>query len=196
MRPLRPGQDIVLSSSDGAVDCRVIAAAGRYVLLQPEFHSEVHLGMSFFSGRSSLTFLDGMIPMGWNGTVEPGSRPGELRFCVAETEGGADRRSSVRIPVMAPVIATPIDGTPVHGHALDISAGGLRFRHAGRLDGHVQMRVRCELPGGLVIDADTIPRATESGITSVEFLAMHGASVREVGEWTINVLRAHLKANG
>jgi hypothetical protein len=192
MRPLRPGEEIVLSSDDGAVDCRVIAAAGRYVLLQPIGE----LGLAFFCGRSSLTFLDGMVPMGWDGTVEAGSRDGELRFCVDAVAVGADRRGSVRLPLVTPVVATPAAGAPIHGQTVDVSAGGLRFRHAGRLEGRPRLRVRCELPGGLSVDADAVVRTVEPGVASVEFVDLDPAQARRIGEWTVNVLRAHLRASG
>src|SRR6266508_5742653 len=103
MRPLRPGQDIVLSSKRGAVDCRVLAAAGRFVLLQPSRPGGVELTSSF-NGTSSLTYLDGMVPMGWDGEVELGNHPGELRFRIADGDRDADRRSAVRVPVFAQVV--------------------------------------------------------------------------------------------
>jgi hypothetical protein len=192
MRPLRPGQDIVLSSKEGAVDCRVVAAAGRYILLQPAKPGDMY--MTYFQGTSWLTYLDGMIPMGWDGTVEEGSRPGELRFCVGDTSRAADRRSTVRLPIFAQIVARAATGDPIHGHVLDISAGGLRFRHPGRFEAGTPLRIRAELPGGLVVDAEAIARTVEKGITSLEFLTMYGASMGEIGEWTVNVLRAHLAA--
>ena len=191
MRPLRPGQDIVLSSREGAVDCRVVAAAGRYVLLQPDHPGDVHLAISF-SGKSSLTFLDGMVPVGWDGKVEAGSNPGELRFIVAESEHAADRRSNVRVPVMASIAATLQSGGALDGMILDVSAGGLRFRHAGRTQNGDILRVRCQLPGGPLIDADAVVRTAEQGVTSVEFQAMHAAQAQDVGLWTVNVLRQHV----
>jgi hypothetical protein len=190
MRPLRPGQDIVLSSNEGAVDCRVVAAAGRYILLQPAKPGDLHL--QYFQGTSWLTYLDGMIPMGWDGTVETGSRPGELRFCVAESNRAADRRSTVRLPIFAQIVARAATGDPIHGHVLDVSAGGLRFRHPGFLESGTPLRIRAELPGGMVIDAETVARTVEKGVTSIEFLQMYGATQAEIGEWTVNVLRSHL----
>jgi hypothetical protein len=191
MRPLRPGQDIVLSSKRGAVDCRVLAAAGRFVLLQPARPGDVEHACSF-AGTSSLTYLDGMVPMGWDGQVELGSYPGELRFRIADTDRDADRRSSVRVPVFAQVVVQPVEGDTVHGHILDVSAGGLRFRHAGRFLTGQPVHVHAELPGDLVVEADAVVRAAEGGVTSVEFTAMYGVSAQEIGAWTVGVLRAHL----
>jgi hypothetical protein len=156
MRPLRPGQDIVLSSPEGAVDCRVVAAAGRYVLITPRKPEDLQI--SNFQGKTWLTFLDGMVPMGWDGSVEVGSHPDELRFCVSEQYNAADRRSAVRLPIFAQIVARGPQGDPIHGHVLDVSAGGLRFRHPGRLEQGLPLRVRAELPGGLVIDAEGIAR--------------------------------------
>jgi hypothetical protein len=189
MKPLRPGQDTVLSWSAGAIECHVVAAAGSFVLLQPDRRTG-----AVPMGKCSLTFLDGMIPMGWDGTVEEGSRPGELRFCVGDTSRAADRRSTVRLPIFAQIVARAATGDPIHGHVLDISAGGLRFRHPGRFEAGTPLRIRAELPGGLVVDAEAIARTVEKGITSLEFLTMYGASMGEIGEWTVNVLRAHLAA--
>ena len=64
MKHLRSGQDTVLSLGGRAVECKVVAAAGRFVLLRPERKADV-----FPFGRCSLTYLSGMVPMGWDGTV-------------------------------------------------------------------------------------------------------------------------------
>jgi hypothetical protein len=187
--PLRPGQDIVLSSHDGAVDCKVVAVAGHYVLLKPQKPADVMLATAFTGRASSLTYLDGMVPTGLDGDVEQGSRADELRFRVTQA---VDRRSSVRVPVFAQVVARLSEGDPIHGQVLDVSAGGMRFRHPGKTKPGEVIRLRAELPGGLVVDAEGIVRTMQAGVTSVEFIAMHGATSAEVGEWTVNVLRAHL----
>jgi hypothetical protein len=191
MQLLRPGQDIVLASSEGAVDCRVVATAGHYVLLRPDKPADVHLEPTF-AGRSSLTYLDGMIPMGVDGAVEPGSHAGELRFHVDEAQEPVDRRSAVRVPVFGQIVARLADGEPIHGHVLELSARGLRFRHPGPVATGSPIRVRAELPGGLVVDADAVVRTVQAGLTSVEFTTMHAATGPEIGEWTVNILRAHL----
>ena len=69
---------------------------------------------------------------------------------------------------MAPVSAVPAGGEPVAGSLLDVSAGGLRFRHAGRLDVGTMLRATTTLPDGLHIDADAVVRASEPGVTSVD----------------------------
>jgi hypothetical protein len=188
---IRPGLDIVLSSSDGAVDCRVVAAAGHYVLLRPNKPRDVEFASTFSGRRSSLTFLDGKVPAGVDGAVEAGIRPGELRFKVEEE---VDRRSSARVPIYARVVARLPSGEPIHGTALDVSAGGLRFRHSTRLRvaSGTPVRVRCELPDGLVVDADALVRTAIAGVISLQFTRMHGASGAEIGRWSVNVLRAHL----
>src|SRR3954454_19000488 len=98
---IRPGLEIVLSSSDGAVECNVIAAAGFYVLLRASKPADVEFASTFAGRRSSLTFLDGKIPAGVDGAVEVGRRWDELRFHVEES---VDRRTSVRVPVSSHVV--------------------------------------------------------------------------------------------
>src|SRR5215216_1840962 len=177
---IRPGLDIVLSSNDGAVDCRVVAAAGFYVLLRPNKPRDVEFASTFSGRRSSLTFLDGMIPAGVDGAVEAGVRPGELRFKVEEE---VDRRTAARVPVYAQVVARLPSGEPIHGQVLDVSAGGLRFRHGTRLRvaAGTPVRVRTELPQDLVVDADAVVRMAIAGVISVEFTQMHGASGADIG---------------
>jgi hypothetical protein len=187
MRHLRSGQDTVLSWSGRAVECKVVAAAGRFVLLRPERRSDV-----FPFGKCSLTYLAGMVPMGWDGTVEPGAHEGEWRFHVAPGAPAPERRSSVRLPVMAPVAVRLPDGEAVEGSLLDISAGGVRFRHAGRIDGGTMLRVTTTLPDGLHVDADAVVRTSEPGVTSLEFLAMHAADSATVGAWVVDRLRSGL----
>ena len=194
MRPLRPGQETVLSWHAGAMDCQVIAAAGSYVLLRPA-GSAGPQGRYIPEGPCSLTFLDGMIPMGWDGVAEIGANSGELRFRVTDDDRVADRRSSVRMPVFADVQVTAAGHTAT-GQLLDVSAGGLRFRLGGeRLERDTLVRVRCELPnGGPEVDAHGLVRTSEQGIASVEFTAMHGASAQAIGAWTVAMLRTSLTA--
>jgi hypothetical protein len=189
MRPLRSGEEAQLSWDDGAVECRVVAAAGAYVLLRPT------RAIAVPSGECSLTYLDGYVPMGFDGVVEAGSHPSELRFRVTDHGRPADRRGTPRVPVAVAVevsLTMPVgDEAPVsEGRVLDVSAGGMRFRRLGRLPKGTPVRVRAELPGGPVIDADAVVRASEPGIYSVEYTRMHS----EVGAWTIDVLRSALIA--
>ena len=194
MNSLRAGQETVLSWPSGAMDCRVIAAAGCYVLLRPGGSSGPE-GRSMPGGACSLTYLDGMIPMGWDGVVEVGAYPGELRFRVTDVDRQADRRSAVRLPVSADVQVTVAADMSI-GQLLDVSAGGLRFRLGGeRLERDTLVRVRCELPnGGPEVDAHGLVRTSEQGIASVEFTAMHGASAQAIGAWTVAMLRTSLTA--
>jgi len=189
MRPLRPGQDTVLSWPGGAVDCHVVAAAGAFVLLRANGVSS--LGEDLFTGGCSLTFLDGMIPMGWDGSVEFGAEPGELRFRVSEG-AGADRRSSVRLPIFATVSVAAAGGERLRGQMLDISAGGMRFRQPGQLATGTLVHLRAELPGGPTVEAHAVVRKSEPGVTAVEYTAMHDASAQDVGAWTVAQLRAAL----
>lgn len=184
----------MLSWPAGAMDCRVIAAAGSYVLLRPAGSSGPQ-GRYLPEGPCSLTYLDGMIPMGWDGVAEIGANSGELRFRVTDEDRVADRRSSVRMPVFADVQVTAAGHTAT-GQLLDVSAGGLRFRLGGeRLERDTLVRVRCELPnGGPEVDAHGRVRASEPGIASVEFTAMHGASAQAIGAWTVAMLRTSLTA--
>jgi hypothetical protein len=193
MRLLRPGQDTVLSWRSGAVECRVVAAAGQFVLLRPERRDA--LG-TVPSGACSLTYLDGMVPMGWDGQVEAGAHAGELRFRVAHPGVTADRRSSVRVPVFADVHVTSPGLEPVDGQLLDVSAGGLRFRARGRIRANAVVRVRTRLTDELAIDADAVVRTSEPNVTSVEFTAMHAASPQDIGAWTVGLLRASLAGHG
>ena len=73
MRPLRPGEATLLSWRGGAVQCRVVAAAGSYVLLRPARTTLAPVG------SCTLATLDGE-PAGWDGEVELALHPHELRF--------------------------------------------------------------------------------------------------------------------
>ena len=193
MRPLRSGQETVLSWSSGAVECRVVAAAGAYVLLRPDRQFDA---FSAPSGSASLTYLDGMVPMGWDGQVEDGGHPGELRFRVGDPSRQADRRSAIRIPVFATVrITVPGEG-PGTGQLLDVSAGGLRFRHSMVLPVGQLIRVLCALPDGMVVDSDAVVRSTEPGVAAVEFTTMHATDRETIGRWTVSVMRAALNGQG
>lgn len=185
---LRPGQEIVLSWPSGAADCRVVAAAGQFVLLLPESPDS----LTELPGACSLTFLDGMIPMGWDGRVEHGSVPGELRFRLDDAEAGAERRSSVRLPVFSEVMVAS-DGMEVRGQLLDVSAGGMRFRDTGRHDRGSLLRVHAQLPNGPVVDAHGCVRLSEpGGVTAIEFTQFHVGSAQEIGAWTVGQLRQSL----
>ncbi len=194
MRALRPGQDVVVSWPAGAIDCRVVASAGAFVLVRPE--RIMAMIQELPTGKCALTFLDGMIPMGWDGMIEYGSQPGELRFCVDGDLASADRRSSVRLPIFAEVAVTVAEEV-LGGHVLDVSAGGMRFRVPGRLELGAQVHVRVALPGdGPVIEADAIVRASERGIAAVEFTELHNATQQEIGAWTVGQLRSALAGHG
>lgn len=184
----------MLSWPAGAMDCRVIAAAGSYVLLRPGGSSGPQ-GRHLPRGGCSLTYLDGMIPMGWDGQVEPSGHPDELRFRVTDADRTADRRSAVRMPVLADVQVT-VAGHTATGQLLDVSAGGLRFRLGGdRLEPDTLVHVRCELPNdGPHIDAHARVRNCEPGIASVEFSELHGAREQDIGAWTVAMLRSSLTA--
>jgi hypothetical protein len=186
MRPLRPGDEAQVQWSDGTLDCRVLAAAGLYVLLRPL------RAVTAPMGACALTYVDGMVPVGWDGWLEAGSRPDELRFRVTDARV-ADRRNSVRIPVSVPVRVVA-DGTEAGGEVLDVSAGGMRLRRTGRIAAGTTIQIHAEIPGGPVIDADAIVRASEPGICAVEYVAMRGASSADIGAWTVDVLRHHLAA--
>ena len=186
---LHPGQEIVLSWSAGATDCRVIAAAGAFVLLQPQTFESFDKDLP---SPCTLTFLDGMIPMGWDGEVERASSPGELRFRLASAEEVAERRSSVRLPIFAEVMVAD-EGREFRGQMLDISAGGMRFRGTGRHGLGTVLRVHSKLPGGPIIDAHGAVRLSEpGGVIAVEFTHFHVGSPQEVGAWTVAQLRQSL----
>jgi hypothetical protein len=194
MRSLRHGEETVLSWEAGAVTCRVVAVAGHYVLLQPE--RPVDPG-STPAGAASLTYLDGMVPMGWDGSVEAGAHSGELRFRAEPGRHAPDRRSSVRVPVLAAVQITSRAHPGGHeGRMLDVSAGGMRLRHGLKLAVGDLLRVRCMLPDGMLVDADAVVRGTEVGIAEVEFTAMHGTDAATIGRWTVEVLRSSMHGRG
>ena len=194
MRSLRHGEETVLSWGAGAVTCRVVAAAGQYVLLKPERPVDP---ASPPAGAASLTYLDGMVPMGWDGDVEAGAHPGELRFRAGQGQHVPDRRSSVRLPVFATVQVTSRAEPAGHeGQLLDVSAGGMRFRHRLRLATGDLIRVRCALPDGITVDADAVVRGSEVGIAAVEFTAMHGTDAATIGAWTVHVLRSSISGEG
>lgn len=189
---LAPGQDTVLSLHRMSVDCRVVAAAGAFVLLKSRGEELPHEALP--AKDCVLSFMDGMVPMVWDGEVQPGAEAGELRFQLAAQERATDRRSAVRLPVVALVTAT-VDGVASRGQMLDISAGGLRYRHPVQLGADRRVRVGVTLPrGGPYVEAEAVVRqSTPTGVTSVEFTAMHGASVQDIGAWTIGWLRESLK---
>jgi hypothetical protein len=193
MRPLRPGQETVLSWRAGALECRVVAAAGQFVLLSPAPVTDPFARPPY--GDCSLTYLDGLVPVGWDGAVEPGGHPGELRFRVRDAADAADRRSAVRIPVFADVQVAASDEV-FDGPLLDVSAGGLRFRHKGRIAPGTVVRALAVLSESLVIDADAVVRASEPGVTSLEFTEMRGANAQAIGAWTVGVLRASVAGQG
>jgi hypothetical protein len=194
MPQLHPGQDTVLSWPSGATDCRVVAAAGTFVLLKPARSGALLEGIA---GACTLTFLDGMIPMGWDGSVEFGSQAGELRFRLAETETASDRRSAVRLPIFADVTVTADDGTQCSAQMLDVSATGMRFRGAGRIPKETVVRLRVQLPGGPLTDATGVVRLSEpGGVVAVEYTGFHAASADEIGAWTVAQLRRSLTAHG
>jgi hypothetical protein len=192
MQPLRTGQEAVLSWPTGAVECRIVAAAGAFVLLRPERRLDP---ITSPDGPASLTYLDGMVPMGFDGDVQSGGAPGELRFRVTDPDRAADRRSSVRVPLFATVVVNTGEEV-ITGQLLDVSAGGMRFRHSGRLAPGSLVRLTCNLPEGIFVDADAAVRAAEQGVTSVEFTTMHGVDQQQLGRWTVGVLRRALTGQG
>lgn len=193
MPTVRPGQDTVLSWTSGAVDCRVVAAAGSFVLLRPErFNAQSD---RVPDGRCALTFLDGLIPMGWDGTVEPGSADGEWRFRVANDSGLADRRSSVRLPIFIDV-SVHVNDRELDCQLLDVSAGGARFRSPVRLPLGATVRVRATLSDEIELDAEGIVRSSEPSIAAVEFTQLHGPNAQDIGAWTVTKLRASLAGHG
>lgn len=192
MAPLRPGQDVVLSWSVGAADCRVVAAAGAYVLLRPQRSGRVIEGIP--ATDATLTFLDGMIPMGWDGALDFGAEAGELRFRINDAVNGADRRSSVRLPIFADVMVQDSE-REMRGQLLDVSAGGLRFRGTGGHEIDTLLRVHVQLPSGPVVDAHGVVRMSQpGGVTAIEFTAFHVGSAQDIGAWTVGQLRKSLVA--
>ena len=85
-----------------------------------------------------------------------------------------------------------------HGVTLlgDVSAGGLRFRHQGRIPMGTTVRAIAVLSEGLVIDADAVVRGSEPGVTSLQFTEMRGADAQAIGAWTVGVLRASVAGQG
>lgn len=194
MRLLRTGQETVLSWSAGAVDCQVVAAAGPFVLLRPvEVPAEAEGPPA---GASSLTYLDGMVPMGWDGQVEPAAAPGELRFCV---DGGrpADRRSAVRIPVTAEAVVHAL-GAENGCRVIDVSAGGMRLRTPDRRFAvGSTVHVRAQLPAnGPAVDCQAVVRSSEPGIAAVEFATLAPDRAQEIGVWAVERLRSSLSGQG
>jgi PilZ domain-containing protein len=184
VRPLRPGESAQLSWPGGAVECRVVAAAGAYVLLHPAHAVTVP------ASACSLTYLDGYVPMGFDGVVEGSAHPGELRFRVTDTGRVADRRSTVRLPLTE----VPVEIGDHPAEILDVSAGGARVRCSRRLPRGTEVTVRAQLPGGPAIDADAIVRTSEPGIVCLEWTAMRDATAAEVGAWTVERLRHTVNA--
>jgi hypothetical protein len=191
MGHLRSADPVELSWRDGTVACRVVAVAGAFVLLRPDRAAAVP------EGDCSLIFLDGKVPMGWDGVVHAASHPSELCFRVSGDDSVADRRVAVRVPVSVPVDVTLLDGSdeegvPVLGEAIDVSAGGMRLRRRGRVPRGAEVHVLSRLPRGLLIDAEAVVRASEPGICSVEYTHMRAATSADVGAWTVDTLRSTL----
>ena len=185
MRPLSPGEATLLSWRGGAVQCRVVAAAGTYVLLRP---ARTTLAPA---GSCTLATLDGR-PAGWDGEVEHGPQPEELRFRVADAARPADRRSSVRVPVHALAELLRPDGDVDEVELLDVSAGGMRFRRPGELPEGTPVRVHARLPDGPVFEADAVVRVSAPDACGVAFTELHGTTAADIGSWTVEVLRATL----
>jgi hypothetical protein len=185
MRPLRPGEATLLSWRGGAVQSRVIAAAGSYVLLRPARTTLAPVGSCY------LATLGGE-PSGWDGEVEPAPDPHELRFRVADAARPADRRSSVRVPVHALAELLGPDGGVDEVELVDVSAGGMRFRRTGELPEGTPVRVHARLPGGPVIEADAVVRMSAPDACGVAFTELHGSTADDIGSWTVDVLRAAL----
>ena len=183
MRPLRPGEATLLSWRGGAVQSRVVAAAGSYVLLRP---ARITLAPV---GTCTLATLDGE-PAGWDGDVEPAPHPHELRFRVADTARPADRRSSVRVPVHALAELFGPDGDVDEVELLDVSAGGMRFRRSRDLPEGTSVRVHARLPDGPVIEADAVVRVSAPDACGVAFTELHGTTAADIGSWTVDLLRA------
>lgn len=183
----------MLTWPTGTADCRVVAAAGAFVLLRPVRSEGLSAGNP---GACSLTFLDGMIPMGWDGNAVWAGEPGELRFRVDPGEREADRRSSVRLPIFAEVMVAS-EGAEMRGQILDVSAGGMRFRGTGRHERGATLRIHTQLPNGPVIDAYGVVRLAEpGGVTAIEFTDFKVGSAQEVGAWTVAQLRRAIAAQG
>jgi hypothetical protein len=180
MRPLRPGEETRLQWRGGAVECRVIAAAGSFVLLRP---ARITLAPV---GACTLSTL-GDRPVNRHGDVTLAPHPHELRFRV--TSGvPADRRTSVRVPVSVPVEVTD-DAGSLEAELLDVSAGGMRFRRTGRLPAGTFVHVRAELPDGPVVDGDAVVRACDAESCAVQFPAPRA----DVGTWTVDRLRSEVE---
>jgi hypothetical protein len=194
MRPLRNGQETVLSWSAGAVDCRVVAAAGSYILLRPL--AGVFVAEEPPEGPCSLTYLDGMVPMGWDGRVECGSTPGDLRFRV-DRGLAADRRSAVRIPVTGDAEVVHL-GARLACRVLDVSSGGMRLRTPKRrLAVGSKIHVKAQLPGdGPAVDTAAIVRQTEPGVAAVEFVALPPNTAQAIGVWAVERMRSALAGQG
>lgn len=186
MRALRPGEGTLLSWRGGAVECRVVAAAGSYVLLRPTRITLAPIG------PCTLSTLAGE-PFGWDGDVDLAAHPHELRFRVADGSRPADRRAAVRVPVTAPVAVRADDGTIADAELIDVSAGGMRFRRRGALRPGSSVRVHAELPDGPVIDAEAVVRVAGDDC-AVEYTEMLAATRADVGAWTVDVLRSALVA--
>jgi hypothetical protein len=179
MRPLRPGEETRLEWRGGAVECRVVAAAGSFVLLRPTRITLAPVGACTLSALSGL-------PVRWDGEVTLAPHPHELRFRVTSGRP-ADRRTTVRVPVSGPVEVTGEAGA-LQGELLDVSAGGMRFRRAGRLPAGTTVHVRAELPDGPVVEADAVVRACDGDNCAVQFSATRA----DVGSWTVDRLRSTL----
>lgn len=191
MPALRPGQDTVLSWPAGAVDCRVVASAGAFVLLRPR---GTEAPLDGIPGTCTLTYLDDSLPRGWNGTAVWAGEPGEVRFRLADEHSAADRRSAVRLPVLAEVMVAS-DRTEMRGQTLDLSAGGMRFRDGGRHEVGDRLRLFTQLPGGPALDVHAVVRLSAAGGTvAVEFSEFHTGSAQEIGAWTVSQLRQSLAA--
>jgi hypothetical protein len=189
MRHLEPGQEVVLASADAAIDGRVIAVAGRYVLIHRDHGPDVEQDDAW--SNATLTYLEGLLPMTCDGSVYPGARPEEVRFFTAYGTPVVERRGDVRVPVASSIALSTHSGSTLHGQLIDLSAGGLRMRHSGRLMRGIQVRVRVELPN-LVIDADAVTHRVELGGTTLRFTRFHAGSSPQISEWAVALLRSHV----
>lgn len=191
MRRLATGDSVHLTAPHGEkASCRVVAVAGPWALLAlPDPSAALP---AWFDGEVFLRFFHGAHPVHLRGHVEPGRLAGEVRFHVSAAGGEPESRTAPRVPTSLMASLVDSTGTALEAAILDISAGGVRLAHRGRMEVGDRLHLRFPL-GGLWIDVDAVVRSAWKGSSAAVFLHFRSGSTQAIGEWCVDALRTEAR---